>query len=94
MRDVDDRQPLLAQAADNGEKALHLGPAQGGGRLIHDQDAGIVAQGFGVLHQLRLMRAEFLDRSERVDFQAHPVQAAPGLLHHGAGIQEKPGLDG
>ena len=43
---------LLAQGADDAEEPGHLAAGEGGGRLVHDQDAGVEGERLGDLDDL------------------------------------------
>ena len=52
VRDEDQGAALVAQAAGDGEQPLDLDAAEGGGRLVHDQQAGVERDGLGDLDDL------------------------------------------
>jgi hypothetical protein len=54
MRHIQHRRPAFFEAADDVVKFLRLRFRQGGGRFVHDEDAGVLGEGFGNFHQLLL----------------------------------------
>src|SRR3712207_7172359 len=51
---VDDRDTARLQPLDHGEEGFDLGRAEGGGRLVHDDQLGLAREGAGDLDQLLL----------------------------------------
>ena len=62
MGDVDDRYAVGFQVRDNPKERFRLGGCQGGGRLVHDQDANIMRKCFGDLDDLLLTNAKVSDQ--------------------------------
>ena len=56
--DVDDADAFGGELADDAEQALALGGREGGGGLVHDEDAGVERQGLGDLDELLLAHAQ------------------------------------
>ena len=82
VRDVDERDALLAQAPHEGEEALDLLGRERRGRLVEDQAARLVGQGACDLHDLPLADAQ--RRHRRVEVRA-ARRAAPARGAHAAG---------
>ena len=61
MGDEDDRSPEVAQPAHRPEDALRLGLAEGTGRLVQHDDAGLTEKGPGDLDQLSFAGTEVAD---------------------------------
>ena len=70
VRDVEQRQPLGAQALQHGEDLGHVGGGQRRGGLVEDQDAGLARQRLGDLDDLAARQRQVLDRRQRVDVLA------------------------
>ncbi len=67
---------------------LHLRVVQRGGRLVHDQHAGVVRQRLRDLHHLLAGDGQILDQRARVERQAEAVEQLPGPLVEPALIDE------
>ena len=80
--DVDDRHAVVAQSADDTEQVLHLGVAERGGGLVHDDDAGVEAERLRDLDQLPLAHTEPGDHAVRVDVQSELGHELLGSLAH------------
>ncbi len=74
VRDVDDGDALRLQLGDHPEQDLDLCGAEGRGRLVHDQDAGVLRQRLGDLDDLLLADAQVADLGARVDVVLQPAQ--------------------
>ena len=74
MRDIDDAAPLPAQALNDGEELLRLAMADRRGRLVHEDDFGVVAQRLGDLDQLRLSDGEAVHAPRRGNREAEVVE--------------------
>ena len=79
MRDIDDRDALRLEVRDDPEQHLDLRGAQGRGRLVHDQDAGILGHRLGDLDELLLADPQILHHGAGID-------AGLQALHQGAGL--------
>ena len=93
VRDEDQGPTLVAQAAGHGEEPLDLVAAQGGGRLVHDQQAGVEGDGLGDLDDLLVGDAEAQGLAARVDVDAEPGEDLPGLAAHRGLVEAAVGLD-
>ena len=82
VRDVDDRQPLVPQSAQEGEEALRLSRTEGGVRLIHDDDLGLLLQRARNLDQLLLGDRELANFGPRVERDGHLRQDLFRSGHH------------
>ena len=80
VRDVDDRHAMTCQFTDDLEQHLHLGRAEGGCRLVHDQDTGIGRQRSSNLDHLLLANPEILDERVRRDVFLKPCHHLFGDL--------------
>ena len=68
--------PCDLQLADDPEQPVDLLVAERGGRLVHDQDAGVGPQGPRDLDQLLLGHRQPADLGLRVDRRADPFEQA------------------
>ena len=95
MRDEQDRHALGLQAPDGGHQLLDLLLAQGGGRLVHDDQLGIQRHSLGDLHHLLLAGAQLAAFHFDVDLGvAQGRQCLLGLLVHSGVVQKAVLLDG
>jgi hypothetical protein len=79
VRDVDDREALVAQPVQQREHALDVGGRQRRGRLVEDQDLRLARQRLGDLDHLPAREREARDRRQRVDaLRAGPRQRGFG----------------
>ena len=74
VRDVDDGDAAGAQVAHQVEEMHDLLGREARGRLVEDNDAGLVVDGAGDLHHLPLGGAEQRDRDRRVDVEIERLQ--------------------
>ena len=65
VRDVEDGRARLAEVVDHPEEPVDLGVGQGRGRLIHDQDRGLVRQRLGDLDHLLVADPQAADHGAR-----------------------------
>lgn len=86
--DEDDPDAVLAQLADDREELLDLLGGEHGGRLVHDQDAGLQAERLGDLHHLEPGDAQFTDLGVGSHVDADPVQQLCRVLAHPAVVDE------
>ena len=70
VADKDDRQPLLLQVAQIAEQLVGLLRRQHGGRLVEDQDAGVVIERLEDFDALALADRKILDARRRVEGDA------------------------
>ena len=82
VADVDDGDAVGAQLAHDGEEVVDLADAQGRGRLVHDDEAGLLVQRLGHLDHLLLADAELVHRRARIDVQVQLCQQPARLLVH------------
>ena len=78
MRDVDDADPAVAQAAQSNEQARHLVGGQAGGRLVEHEDLRLRSQRARDRHQRLLGPAEALDAHIRVDVSVEHIKGSCG----------------
>ena len=88
---VDDAGAVLAEPGDDGEEPLDLALAQRRGRLVHDQDPRVGADGLGDLDDLLLGHAERLDEPVGIDRRADPAEQLRRALPPGLPAQAAPG---
>ena len=74
VRDHDDRNVLLLEFPQQGEEVLAVLLVEGGGRLVQDQQLGVLGKRFGDLHELLAADAQLPQFHARVDVQAHLFQ--------------------
>ena len=67
VRDVDERQALVAEALQHAEDLLHVGGGERRGGLVEDEDARPLRKGLGDLDHLAAGERQVLDQRERVD---------------------------
>ena len=79
MRDEEQGAALVAQAAGDGEQAVDLDAAQGGGRLVHDEHPGVERDGLRDLDDLLVGDREAERRAVGVDPHAEPREEAERL---------------
>ena len=80
MTDIDDADAALLEAADDVEQTRHVAFRQRRGRLVHDEDAGVMRQSAQDLDALTVADGEDADDligREIVDFER--VEQPPGL---------------
>ncbi len=82
VRDEDEGSALVAQAAGHGEEALDLDPAEGGGRLVHDEEPRLEGDRLGDLDDLLVGDGQAPGRSARVEVDAQPAEEALRLGVH------------
>ena len=78
--DVDDRDAVGGEVAHDAEEHLDLGRAERGGRLVHDQDAGVLGERAGDLDDLLLAEAQVADLRARVQRLVEALQQLGGQL--------------
>ena len=71
---------LEQDGADDLEKLLRLRAAQGGGRLVEDEEPALLRQGAGNQHHLLLREGETADRRARVQRDVELPEDPAGLL--------------
>ncbi len=80
VRNVNDRHAVRSQVADDAEEYGDLRRAQGGGRLVHHQDADIAGQRLGDFDNLLLAQRQLPDQRARVDRVLQPRQQLAGPI--------------
>ena len=93
MGDVDDADAFRGEAADDAEEAVAFGGREGGGGLVHDQDAGLEREGLGDLDQLLLAHAQAGDAGLGVELDAEAGEELSGGGDHGAAVEEEAGAE-
>ena len=88
VADVDDRDALVAQPADDPEEGLHLARFEGGGGLVHDDHAGVDGDGAGERDHLLGADAQCAQRAADVDADAVVAQASLGRAVHPAEVDQ------
>ena len=95
MRDEQDGHALGLQAPDGLHQLIDLLLAQGGGRLVHDDQLGIQRHSLGDLHHLLLAGAQLAAFHFDIDLGvAQRSQCLLGLLIHSGIIQKAVFLNG
>ena len=79
---------FFAQLADHAEKLVDLRVGQRGGRLIHDQHAGIEGEGLGNFHHLLLGDGQVGHLGARVELEMHLIKKLFCLLVDFLVVQE------
>ena len=90
VRDVDDRDAVGGELADDREQPPAFARRQRRGRLVHDQDASLDRQRLGDLDELLLADPERSDAGIRVELDAEPVEQRP-CPRWRAAIDDQPG---
>ena len=88
MADEHDAHALLLQRPHHGKDALDLRIGQGCGRLVHDDDRGVLHHGAGDLHDLLVGGVQITHHSGGGQRQVHPLKQLRRLPLHLAGIQK------
>ena len=91
--DEDQGAALVAQAAGDGEEAVHLDTGQGGGGLVHDEQRGVERDGLGDLEDLLVGDREAAGRATRVDRDAEPLEEGGSLGVHPVPVDAARGAD-
>ena len=87
--DENRRDAVALEGADDGEEFFNLGAAQGGGRLIHDDQLRFHGKGAGDLHHLLLGHGKVAHQGARVAVKADAMGQNPGLLFKLAAADEQ-----
>ncbi len=77
VADVDHADAFVPEPPDDVEEFADLGLVEGGGRLVHDEDAGLEAERLGDFHHLLPGDGQFADRHPRVDMDIHAFEDRP-----------------
>jgi hypothetical protein len=80
--DVNDRDALVLERADDLEQMGNFALGNGRGRLVHDDQAGIVGNGLGDLDHLRVGDAQIAHHGVGVDVDLQPLQQRFGVGDH------------
>ena len=86
--DEEDRHALLAQGVHDAEELLHLVRREGGGRLVHDQDAHVEGDGLGDLDGLLLGEGQPAGRLADVEPHVEPGEDLARLALHPAPVDD------
>ncbi len=86
--DEDDADAVLAERPDDPEELGHLFGGEHGGRLVHDQDAGVEGERLGDLDHLEPGDAQFAHPGARCYVHAHPVEQFGGGPLHRLAVDE------
>ncbi len=87
--DVDDGETFGLQPEDDLEQLLGLAAGQGGGRLVHHQDAGALVDGAGDLHHLLFGDRQVAHQSARAEGGAEAAQDVAAAGIHGGAVDHK-----
>ena len=82
VRDVDDAFALGLQRADDAEEMRDFPVGERRGRLVHDQDVGIVGDRLGDLDHLPVGDAEIAHFGLGIDADVEPVEQSLGAAAH------------
>src|SRR5262249_49408075 len=88
VRDVDARDAALAEVTENVEEDLDLLIAQRGGRLVEDQHARVLGEGFHDLDELLLADAQVTDAGLRVEVELEAPEELARPAVHGEPVDE------
>ena len=91
VADVEDPHSLTPQFPHEDEELLYLMGSQRGCGFVHDEDPGLVNQGFGNFDQLLLSGAEPAAGLIQVHFDSHPSEEGRHLLPFAAAGHEASG---
>ena len=80
VRDINDRDLLRGELADDAEQVLRLLLVERGGRLVHDQNADVPGDRLGYFNQLLFRNGKLPDSGERVVMQTHPFKKRAAVL--------------
>ena len=81
---------LPLQFADDVHKDLRFADSQRGGRLVHDDQFGLLAECLGDLDELLFRSAQVLDVGSHADMRdLQPIQQFPRSLHHRFFVDEQ-----
>jgi hypothetical protein len=80
--DVDDARALGFEGADDLEQMLDLALGQRGGRLVHDENVGIVADRLGDLDHLPVGDGEIAHFGLRIERNVEPLEQRLGPFAH------------
>ncbi len=94
VTDVDDPHAIRRKVADHAEQDLDLGRRKGAGRLVQDQDSGVLRQRLGDLDDLLLADAQMPKGSVRVDLLLQPPHQRRRRLPLKSGVDVDPGAQG
>ena len=86
--DVDDAFAFRLERADDLEEVADLALGQGRGRLVHDEDVGIVGDRLGDLDHLAGGDAEPADLGVGIDFDVEALEEVDRLAAHDAMIDQ------
>ncbi|MEZ5863168.1 MAG: hypothetical protein R3D25_03510 [Geminicoccaceae bacterium] len=89
VADVDEGDAQRAQPLHDGEELLGLASGERGGRLVEQDDAGVLAQRLGDLDELPLALAEPADRCRRRVVHVDHVEQLAGALADAAPIDQR-----
>ena len=90
---IQDRDPLFAQAPDLIKQDLDLAPGQNRGRLIQNQDIGFFRKRLGDLNHLTVRHRKIANACARIDITLQLIQKLLRLCAHGCLIKEPAALD-
>ena len=82
VRDVNNRHALLDQRTNRGEQAVEFLSGQNRRRLVHDDQVGVLRQGFGDLDHLLAGDGQIADLRRRREPNAEPVEQVGAFFRH------------
>ena len=87
---VDDRNPRSFELFDDKMQCLGLGLSQGGRRLVHDEQPGILGHGLGDLNQLLVAHAQSSHQGCGINFNVKLLEDFRGLGFHLSPVNHDP----
>ena len=88
MRDEDDRLAGRALRGDDREQVLDLARRKRGGRLVEDQDPGLVRESAGHADQMLLRQAKVADAGIHVDVEIEVVEQGARVRAHSVPVDQ------
>ncbi len=88
MRDVDARDPALAQGAENFEERLRLMLGQGGSGFVEDENARVFRQSLHDFDKLLMPHTQSFHGQCRIDWDLKVFQKLPRFLMNAGPVDE------
>ena len=92
VRDINNAAAAIFQLANNGEQVVHLFLGQRRGRLVHDDDFGVIGERLGDFDHLHLRNRKRSHFVARIDIDIQLVENRFGIAIHFFLIDERPFL--
>ena len=87
--DINDAAAAIFQLADNGKQMIDFFFGQGGGRLIHDHNFGVIGKRFGDFDHLHLRDGQIADFFPRIDIDIQFIKDGLCVFQHLVLIDKK-----